>query len=153
MTKRTSDMAKYKREWVAARRAEWMAGKSCVECGTTEELEVDHIDPTQKVAHRIWSWAIPRRNAELAKCQVLCKAHHLEKTKAQRPKPEHGTVSRYSSKVHKCRCDLCRRANADRAAILRERKKERSAMQATADLQTLAEVIELSPAKVRKPAA
>lgn len=142
MTNATSDMAKYKREWVAARRADWMAGKSCVTCGSTESLEVDHIDPTQKVAHRIWSWAIPRRDAELAKCQVLCKAHHLEKTLAQRPKPEHGTVSRYSSKVHKCRCDLCRRANADRAAILRARKKGLAAVQATEDLNRLADIIE-----------
>jgi len=153
MTNATSNMAEYKRNWVAARRAEWMADKFCLVCGTTQDLEVDHIDPAQKVSHRIWSWAIPRRNAELAKCQILCKAHHLEKTLAQRPKPEHGTVSRYSSKVHKCRCDLCRRANADRANILRARKKEREAAQATQDLQTLADLVELHPRIPERDAA
>lgn len=153
MPNATSDMAKYKREWVAARRAEWMAGKSCVICGTTQDLEVDHIDPEMKVAHRIWSWAIPRRNAELAKCQVLCKAHHLEKTLAQRPTPEHGTISRYTSKVHKCRCDLCKRANADRATILRARKKERIAAEAAADLQQLADLVEFQPRIPKRDAA
>jgi hypothetical protein len=129
-----------------------MAGKSCVICGTTQDLEVDHIDPEMKVAHRIWSWAIPRRNAELAKCQVLCKAHHLEKTLAQRPTPEHGTISRYTSKIHKCRRDLCKRANADRANILRARKKERIAAEAAADLQQLADIIELKPS-IKRDAA
>jgi len=153
MTHATADMRKYKRDWVAARRGEWMADKSCLVCGTTELLEVDHIDPTQKVAHRIWSWAIPRRDAELAKCQVLCRAHHLEKTLAQRPKPEHGTVSRYSSKVHKCRCDLCRKANAERSNILRARKKEREAVQATADLRDLADLVEFQPRIPKRDAA
>ena len=124
MTNATSDMREYKRRWAAARRAEWMAGKSCVVCGATQSLEVDHIDPEQKIAHRIWTWAIPRRDAELAKCQVLCSEHHKEKTKAQRPIPEHGTISRYGS-IYKCRCDLCRKANSDRAALNKAKKRER----------------------------
>jgi hypothetical protein len=124
MTNATSDMRKYKREWAARRRAEFMAGKSCVVCGTTESLEVDHIDPSQKVSHRIWTWAIPRRDAELAKCQILCTEHHKEKTRADRPIPEHGTISRYGS-IHKCRCDLCRKANADRKKLNEAKKKAR----------------------------
>jgi len=112
-----------------------MEGKSCLVCGTTESLEVDHVDPTQKVAHRIWSWAIPRRDAELAKCQVLCTEHHKAKTRADRPIPEHGTISRYGG-IHKCRCDLCRRANADRKKLNEAKKKALEA-------QTVAEVIEL----------
>ena len=142
MTNATSDMREYKRRWVAARRAEWMADKSCVQCGTTQSLEVDHIDPTQKVAHRIWSWAIPRRNAELAKCQVLCTEHHKAKTRADRPMPAHGTISRYGG-IHKCRCNLCRRANADRKKLNLGKQKIAQAQQAQADLATLAEVIEL----------
>ena len=124
MTNATSNMREYKRNWVAARRAEWMAGKSCVKCGSTQSLEVDHIDPAQKVAHTIWSWAIPRRDAELAKCQVLCTPCHKEKTRADRPIPEHGTLARYG-KHHKCRCDICRKANADRARLNKAKKLER----------------------------
>lgn len=45
-------------------------------------LEWDHIDPSTKtdnVAHIIKkSWAVVE--AELAKCQVLCFKHHIEKT-------------------------------------------------------------------------
>ena len=124
MTNATSNMREYKRQWAAARRADYMAGKSCVICGTTQSLEVDHIDPEQKVSHRIWTWAIPRRDAELAKCQILCTEHHKEKTRADRPIPEHGTISRYGS-IHKCRCDLCRRANADRKKLNEAKKKAR----------------------------
>ena len=152
MTNATADMRDYKRRWVAARRAEWMADKSCVQCGSTQSLEVDHIDPTQKVSHRIWTWAIPRRNAELAKCQVLCTEHHKAKTKAQRPIPEHGTVSRYSG-VQKCRCDLCRKANRDRCATNRAKRVEAEALKARADLELLAEVVEMPQRPAKKTAA
>lgn len=124
MANATADMNKYKREWARARRAEYMAGKSCVVCGTTESLEVDHIDPAQKVSHRIWTWSRPRIEAELAKCQILCTEHHKEKTRSQIPIPEHGTISRYGGR-HKCRCDLCRKANADRAKLNKAKKLER----------------------------
>jgi hypothetical protein len=101
---------KYQREWCAKNRAAYMHGKSCVACGSTQNLEVDHIDPELKVSHRIWSWSAARRAEELAKCQVLCTGCHLEKTLEQRPTPEHGTLSRYQK--GKCRCEPCREANA-----------------------------------------
>ena len=138
MTNATSNMREYKRKWAAARRAEWMAGKSCIICGTTQSLEVDHIDPEQKVSHRIWTWAIPRRDAELAKCQILCTEHHKEKTKAQRPIPEHGTVSRYTSKTNKCRCELCRKANRERKALNEAKQKVAQQEQARLDLAQFA---------------
>jgi hypothetical protein len=43
-------------------------------------LELDHVDPALKVSHRVWSWARERREAELAKCQVLCHDCHVAKT-------------------------------------------------------------------------
>ena len=107
---------KYQREWCAKNRAAYLHGKACVHCGSAGPLEVDHIDPSQKVDHRIWTWSAARRNAELAKCQTLCVPCHKAKTKAQRPIPEHGTVSRYSG-AQKCRCDLCRKANNDRKKL------------------------------------
>lgn len=72
----------YQREWLANRRANFFADKACVRCGSAEQLELDHIDPEQKVSHRIWSWSQERRDAEIAKCQVLCAECHKAKSAA-----------------------------------------------------------------------
>lgn len=37
---------------------------------------------TQKINHRVWSWAEARREAELAKCQILCHDCHVAKGQA-----------------------------------------------------------------------
>lgn len=52
----------------------------CKKCGSEESLELDHINPEEKVAHTVWSWTPMRRELELAKCQVLCRKCHREKT-------------------------------------------------------------------------
>lgn len=105
----------YQRRWIADRKAAWLAEHGpCVQCGSVERLEVDHIDPTLKVRardHAIWSYSAEHRAAELAKCQVLCHACHLEKTSARRRAlVQHGTTTMYS--VVGCRCDPCRTAKA-----------------------------------------
>ena len=79
----------YQRNWVAARRAAFFSDKHCKHCGSKENLELDHIDPALKDTHRIWSWSASRRDREIAKCQVLCKACHLSKTVASRPIATH----------------------------------------------------------------
>jgi 5-methylcytosine-specific restriction endonuclease McrA len=96
----------YVRQWVAKRRRLYLADKACVQCGSTDRLEVDHRDPEQKVSHRIWSWSEKRREAELAKCQILCYDCHLKKTVETRPiKADHGSYQMY----HRwgCRCAIC----------------------------------------------
>ena len=70
----------YQRKWKAARRASWFEGKCCVKCGSTDRLEIDHIDPKTKVSNQIWTWSKHRRDEELGKCQILCHACHLKKT-------------------------------------------------------------------------
>ena len=77
-------MRDYQREWMRARRAEFFAGKTCVSCGSGESLELDHVDPAEKVSHRIWSWSRDRQAAEIAKCQVLCTDCHKTKTFSER---------------------------------------------------------------------
>lgn len=97
----------YQRQWVAKRRAEFFADKSCVLCGSTDRLELDHIDPSAKVSHRIWSWSEARRSAEIEKCQVLCYDHHKEKSSRDRAdRVVHGTATMYTFK--KCKCPECR---------------------------------------------
>lgn len=118
---------KYQREWCMKRRQAFLQGKSCCQCGSTDHLEVDHIDPSQKISHRVWSWSATRREAELAKCQVLCHDCHLEKTRKEKSVLKdgspvtHGTYCMY--KDHGCRCDECRAANAKRNREQRARRR------------------------------
>ena len=77
---------KYQREWVAKRRADFFKDKKCVQCGSTERLELDHIDRETKESHSIWSWSEVRRLAEIAKCQVLCHECHRLKTRKENSK-------------------------------------------------------------------
>lgn len=71
-----------------ARRAAFFAGKACARCGGVHQLELDHVERASKVHHAIWSWSQERREAELAKCQVLCRACHREKTRAENRRPQ-----------------------------------------------------------------
>lgn len=65
------------------RRSEWIANNGPCSCGSTDRLEVDHIDPTQKAISisDVWTRCAEVREAELAKCQVLCYKCHKAKTK------------------------------------------------------------------------
>lgn len=91
----------------------------CVRCGSFDNLELDHIDPTEKEDHKVWSWSEERRRIELAKCQVLCESCHLEKTKEYFQiyfvKKDNdrvcGTVNKYWH--GHCRCDLCKAAHRE----------------------------------------
>ena len=82
MKDRREYFKKYQREWLRKKRAKWLKENGpCVTCGSNEKLEVDHIDPKTKTTHSFWSWSDLRRNEELKKCQVLCRACHKIKTK------------------------------------------------------------------------
>jgi hypothetical protein len=78
----------YMRLWMAKRRADWLAENGpCVDCGSAEQLEVDHVDASTKVSHRVWSWTAVRRAAELTKCVVRCLPCHGRKTTASGEHP------------------------------------------------------------------
>lgn len=57
-------------------------GGKCVKCGVVSGLEIDHIDPSTKVAPvtQMWNKSWDKIEFELKKCQLLCGPHHLEKT-------------------------------------------------------------------------
>jgi 5-methylcytosine-specific restriction endonuclease McrA len=95
----------YQRLWIAKRRADFFADKYCVSCSSIERLELDHIDPSTKEHHAIWSWSKARRDIEIAKCQILCHDCHLKKTSAENSTATHGSRTYYME--HKCRCDKC----------------------------------------------
>lgn len=52
-----------------------------------KDLQIDHVDPSEKVTHKVWSWSEPRREEELNKCVVRCKPCHIEKTQSNNEGP------------------------------------------------------------------
>lgn len=122
MFKNIEDKRKYQREWVKNNRDTWIAENGPCKCGSFLDLEIDHIDPTEKISHKIWSWKESRRKEELRKCQVLCKKCHKQKTiKYIEDNRKHGTSTMYSN--FKCRCDLCKEY---KRVIARNYKKKHS---------------------------
>ena len=110
----------FQRNWLHKRRSTWLVTNGpCVKCGSTRDLEVDHVDPSQKLDHKVWSWSESRRDTELAKCQVLCRKCHLKKTVSVYT-PKHGTRNMYLK--HGCRCVRCRTENSSYIAEWRQKR-------------------------------
>lgn len=104
--KRKEYLRKYQRAWLAGRRATFFSDKYCVNCGSTDRLELDHIDPALKLDHKIWAWRAVRQAEEIAKCQVLCNACHKKKTAEYLGRfVTHGMRSMYM--LRGCRCESC----------------------------------------------
>lgn len=62
-----------------------LLGGACVVCGTTENLEINHIDPTTKsFTLSRWDGKASDYWEEVKKCNLLCKAHHDEETARQK---------------------------------------------------------------------
>lgn len=90
-------------------------GIICKQCGSNNKLEFDHINSESK-SFRITNnltrkWESLQK--ELEKCQLLCKQCHIDKSLEERglSRVGHGALSMYTN--HKCRCELCRKANAE----------------------------------------
>jgi 5-methylcytosine-specific restriction endonuclease McrA len=99
-------MKAYQNKWLHNRRTEWIkANGPCKKCSTWNNLEVDHIDPSKKQMRIavIWSRKKEVRDAELSKCQVLCKSCHFEKTAKENKEFGHGTPVKYAT----CDCVVC----------------------------------------------
>ena len=88
-------------------------GGRCAVCGSTDDLEIDHIDATKKsfsLAKALAGMAKERLDLEVAKCQLLCFTHHVEKSIVESGKKSargtHGTLSSFRY----CKCALCKEA-------------------------------------------
>lgn len=84
-------------------------GGKCVNCGSTESLEIDHINPDEKEFNisKIWSLSDKRFLKELQKCQLLCHSCHDEKTYGiMRKNRKHGTWAMY--RRARCKCNICK---------------------------------------------
>ena len=106
----------YQRQWRNRRRDEYLAryGNKCGRCGSQDNLEFHHRNRDEKVSHKIWTFSIQRIEAELAKCDLLCMKCHFVETAKERGYYQyvHGTHTCYTKT--KCRCELCRAANAEK---------------------------------------
>lgn len=114
----------YQNEWMKRKRESFLNGKVCKECGSISNLQVDHIDPNEKISHRIWSWSDDRIAKELEKCQILCETCHTIKSSVESSghKPyKHGTRKMYER--HGCRCAECTQSNSARIAKQRAKRK------------------------------
>ena len=120
----------YMKEYMARRRAERraklieLAGNKCKVCGKNDGLEFNHKNRTEKefvlsgkALDKSWQKILD----EFAKCELLCRQHHLEYTRNQWDSGElissqkgkakdypHGTANRYH--YQKCRCERCKMA-------------------------------------------
>lgn len=110
---RAEYLREYSRRWKARRKAEFFADKVCEECGTDEDLQVDHIIPRRGSKYRqVWLMSKSQMDEEMKLCQILCRTHHAEKTIRDMEithgfKPyTHGTFAMYHR--HKCRCEPCK---------------------------------------------
>lgn len=112
-------MAAYMLRRYHQRRAEAVAnlGGRCVVCGSHLRLEIDHVNRFAKefdLGH-LWSVSRNRYLSELAKCQLLCQAHHKAKSISERSVDHGGGVSGKRN----CKCRPCRSRKRE---YMRDRK-------------------------------
>lgn len=133
----------YQREWYASRRLKGIGllGGKCVQCGATENLEFDHIDPAMKSNHRIWSWSWARINEELAKCQLLCVSCHYTKTLVFISTAGGTWATRKNHHKKGCGCrSCCAMRSAEVGAVLKRRTPIESPESAVRDQITRDEI-------------
>ena len=88
-------------------------GNKCIICGTQEQLELDHIDPSTKSVEmgKLWGIAIDRYWNEVKKCQILCRPCHINKTLDNGDNGKyHKRCGTYYSYRKGCRCLKCKEA-------------------------------------------
>lgn len=92
-------------------------GNKCVDCGTSQDLEFDHIDRSQKTGDigDLWSYSNARFWAEVDKCTLRCKEHHTKRTSEQLGVEHGGGLTGKD----RCKCDPCK---ARKREYMRERK-------------------------------
>lgn len=83
-------------------------GGSCAKCGSTENLEFDHIDPNKKSYDISRGMSLKNNKEEIDKCQLLCNICHLEKTTMENSGITHGSI--YSWMKIKCECATCQKS-------------------------------------------
>ena len=104
-----TDYTEYHRLYYYKRRAKMISylGVACAHCGSTDQLEFDHIDPALKSFDISVNMTLnnPEVRAELDKCQLLCPPCHRAKTAMENTGIEHGTRTGWMKSG--CKCAQC----------------------------------------------
>ena len=102
-------------------------GGECVACGSIDNLQFDHVDPSRKSfdSKRWMNVSIARFWEEISKCQLLCRGCHEEKSLEERgemsAKGSHGTLSSYRY-CGPPKCDACKTAKREYMIEYRQKK-------------------------------
>ena len=130
-------MAAYMKTWYDRRHAEateTLGGQcSYPGCDKTEDLQFDHIDPATKsmTIAKMWTASETKFQAELAKCQLLCPSHHLEKTLAEKGQKSargtHGTITAYRW-CGPPKCEACKAAKRTAPSYQKRRSRAANSM-------------------------
>ena len=106
-----TDYTEYHRLYYYKRRAKMIAyfGVACAHCGSTDQLEFDHIDPALKSfnINENMTLSNPGVRAELDKCQLLCRPCHEAKTAAEHREAGFTHGSMYGWQKARCACADC----------------------------------------------
>lgn len=120
------DMAAYMNDRYYSRRLDLIEsmGGECVECGSEDRLEFDHIDRRAKafdIAKRLDSAPLDEIQAEIEKCQLLCRDCHKAKSDREQSVQHGGGASGKKN----CKCEPCK---ARKAEYMREYSRKRRAL-------------------------
>lgn len=108
--------------YIYARRNNWIKENGpCKRCGSKKRLEVDHINPKEKLTHYVWTCSEEKRSKELKKCQVLCFLCHRLKTNEERGWNTHGEVKYQMG----CRCEICIKVHKKKLRTMKLKKEKK----------------------------
>jgi len=101
-------------------------GGKCTLCGSIEDLQFDHVDPSTKsieISNAVANKSESVVWKEAKKCQLLCGSCHQEKSLDESGRAYHGSLGMYSHS--KCRCNKCKEAwNIHSREYRRARRKK-----------------------------
>jgi hypothetical protein len=103
-------------------------GNKCNTCGSTDNLEIDHIDWRLKTLDMARQWCSDLYFEELKKCQLLCNSCHIAKSKIDKEERAeelelsftHGTL--YGATKKNCKCDACINLLEEHNKLRREKR-------------------------------
>jgi len=131
-TRRSKEYARQR--WQARKELalERLEGK-CAGCGSSEDLQFDHIDPSTK-EHKIssiYTYSMERFLAEVDKCQLLCRECHEKKSIKDAGKESSKGLHGSRSAARHCgppMCDACREASRKYQKIKWMRRLQREGL-------------------------